>query len=67
MAEDGAVAAMGDTKRQRTAAHMAMPQHLRQQIENSLAETGEVEHRKRSHHSTGPVTPRVQPPEDLVH
>ena len=68
MAEDGVVAAGGDAKRQRTAApDGAMHEYLRQQIENSLAEIGEVDYSKRSHHSTGPVRPRVLPTEELVH
>ena len=44
-----------------------MPEDLREKIEKSLQDIGEVEHRKRSHHGSGPVTPRVLPQEDLVH
>ena len=44
-----------------------MPEDLREKVEQSLKEIGEVEYRKRSHRSSGPTRARVLPPEDLVH
>jgi len=64
MSEDG-VTVEGDAKRQRIEG--TMPDALRAQIEQSLQEIGEVDFRKRSHHGSGPVKPRVLPSEDLVH
>ena len=72
MAEDdaGSSGGGGDSKRQRIEGAVfqgTMPDDLRQKIEKSLHDIGEVDYRKRSHHGSGPVKPRVLPPEDLVH
>ena len=72
MAEDdaGSSGGGGDAKRQRIEGAVpqgTMPEDLRDKIEKSLRDIGEVDYRKRSHHGAGPVKPRVLPPEDLVH
>jgi len=52
----------------RPRAGSALPQDLREKIEQSLAAIGEVEHRKKSHKKgPGPVGSRCLPAEALVH
>ena len=65
--------AQPEAKRPRVGASSAappsgMPAELRETIEKSLAELGEVDYRTKSHKKRpGPVGPRCLAPEDLIH